>query len=176
MNLLFIILELIGNVFKNEDSDEWQINVSYESQTFSFKDYILVLSIENFNKFGWVTTRLRNVPYKTLNIPLDTSENQYLYIGKIKLVKLNLDNLEENLINYAFDKISKKRIMNLKKIIVLASTSKQKVECLNRSMLCGSVVLASLKLLVLDSDISTHSEHFCRRTTSTLNSKNIKNT
>ncbi|CAF0818916.1 unnamed protein product [Brachionus calyciflorus] len=78
-------LELVGNVFKNEDTDQWQINVSHKKQTFNFKDNFFVLSIENFNSFEWVTTRLRNIPQKAIKIPLDSSENPTLYIGKISV-------------------------------------------------------------------------------------------
>lgn len=78
-------LELIGNVSKNEDSDEWQINVSYKCKSFTFKENFFVLSIEDFSNFEWSTTRLRNIPENAFKIPLDTSENKNLYIGKISL-------------------------------------------------------------------------------------------
>ncbi|RNA44684.1 tldc domain-containing [Brachionus plicatilis] len=76
-------LEFFGNVYENLENGEWQINVSKSSdhQTFTFKDEFVVMSIENFDNFEWISTRLRNIPDNAFI--LDTLNSDEFYLGKI---------------------------------------------------------------------------------------------
>lgn len=75
-------LEIIGTVFKNTETDEWQLNVPHGSNCVEVKKNFLILSIEDPNCFEWKKTSKAKIPRNALRGCIDRVCNEFFYIGK----------------------------------------------------------------------------------------------
>ncbi|CAF0746278.1 unnamed protein product [Brachionus calyciflorus] len=75
-------LEIIGTIFLNPETKQWQLNVAHNSGVIEIKKNFLVLSIEDPNSYQWITTNENKIPKYALRGCVDRVSNEYFYFGR----------------------------------------------------------------------------------------------